>query len=424
MSEHTALPGEREGGRGAPDEGVLRGGFRLLFAGDAISTLGTSISALALQILLIETLHADQQEIGLVRGAQFAPYIIFGLLAGVIADRMRRRPLLIGTDLLGLAIFAAIGGLALAGRLTVPMLAGLVFVFGAVSCLAVAAYQSYIPRLVPERALPAAFARLEQLSQTAGAVGPLAAGALLRWVSAPVAILLDAISYAVSACFLLAIRTPEPAADRGERRHIVAELREGARWVYRHETLRPYALWLHAWFVGHALVTTVLVYYATVDLELSPLAVGLGLACAGVSGALAAGLAPRLSRRFGLGRVFAAVELVSPTWPLIIVFARPGAWALVLLVVTQLLDGLTSVSGSLGMSYRSAVTPDRLRARMNATIRTFNWGGLAIASMVSGVIAATWGTRAALLVGAAVLTVATAYLWRSPYRGAVMPAPD
>lgn len=399
---------------------VLRGDFLRLFVGDAVSTFGSVVSALAIQFLLIDTLRADEQAIGFVRAAQWAPYLLFGLLAGVIAERFRRRQLLIGADVVGFVVFGSIGVLALTGALTVWLLAALVFVFGAVTCLSVAAYQSYVPRLVPERALPDAFARLEQMGQSVGSVGPLAAGSLVRFLSAPIAILVDALSYAVSALCLLTIRTREPGSPP-ERRRIIVELREGARWVYRHQTLRPYALWLHAWFFGRAMVTTVLVYYASVELGLDALTVGLALAGAGVSGFVAAGLAPGLGRRFGIGRVITTVEWVSPLWPVLVVLARPGGWALAVLVVAQVLDGLTAISGSLMMTYRTAVTPDRLRARMNATIRTFNWGGLALASFLSGWVAAHWGSRTAMLAGAGLLLIATAYLRRSAYRDAVLP---
>jgi MFS family permease len=403
-----------------PPDGLGAGYWRL-FTADAISTIGTVVSTLAIQFLLIDTLKADEQAIGLVRAAQWAPYLLFGLLAGVVAERVRRKPLLVLADLLGMTIFGAIGLLALSGRLTVPALSGLVFVFGAVTCVSVAAYQSYVPRLVPERGLPDAFARLEQMGQVIGSVGPVAAGSLVRFFSAPLAVLVDALSYAVSAVVIATIRTPEPAPQGSEQRHLVTELREGARWVYRHETLRPYALWLHSWFIGRAMVVTVLVFYANQELHLDALTVGLILAAAGVSGVAAAGVAPRLGRRFGIGRVITTVEWVSPLWPVLVVLAQPGPWAVTILVVAQLLDGLTAISASLMMSYRTAVTPDRLRARMNATIRTFNWGGLAVASFVSGWVASIWGSRVAILAGAAILLVATAYLRRSAFRAALLP---
>lgn len=408
-------------GQPGPAPAGLGAGYWRMFAADTVSSIGTVVSTLAIQFLLIDTLQADEQAIGLVRAAQWAPYLVFGLLAGVIAERVRRKPLLVAADLLGMTIFGAIGLLALAGRLTVPIVAGLVFVFGAVTCVSVAAYQSYVPRFVPERALPDAFARLEQMGQVVGSVGPVAAGSLVRFLSAPIAVLVDALSYAVSAVVIATIRTPEPPIVRGESRHLVAELREGARWVYRHETLRPYAFWLHSWFVGRAMVMTVLVFYANQELHLDALTVGLILAAAGVSGVVAAGVAPRLGRRFGVGRVITTVEWVSPLWPVLVVLAQPGPWGVAVLVVAMLLDGLTAMSASLMMTYRTAVTPDRLRARMNATIRTFNWGGLAIASFVSGWVASMWGSRVAMLAGAAILLVATAYLRRSAFRAAVLP---
>lgn len=411
-------------GHPSPALAPLGRSFWRLFAADTVSSLGTVISTLAIQFLLIDTLNADEQAIGIVRAAQWAPYLLLGLLAGVVAERVRRRPLLIGADLAGMTIFGTIGVLALTGRLTVPVLAALVFVFGAVTCLSVAAYQSYVPRLVPERALPDAFARLEQMSQVVGSAGPVTAGSLVRFLSAPVAVLVDAASYAVSAILLATISTPEPAPEPRERRRTIDELREGARWVYRHETLRPYAFWLHTWFFGQSLVGTVLVYYANQELHLDALTVGLVLAAAGVSGAIGAGLAPGLGRRLGIGRVITTVEWVTPTWAFLVVLARPGPWAVVVLVAAQLVQGLTSISASLMMSYRTAVTPDRLRARMNATIRTFNWGGLAIASLLSGWLASIWGSRAAMLTGALILLGATAYLWRSPFRDAVLPAGD
>lgn len=400
---------------------MWRGGFGRLFVADAISTSGTVISTLALQFVLIDSLHADQRAIGVVRAAQWAPYLLVGMLAGVLVDRIRRRPVLVVADLVSAAVFATIGILALTGGLTVPILAALVFVAGTVTCAGVAAYQSYVPRLVPDPLLPAAFARLEQMGQVVGSLGPLISGALVRFVTAPIAVLVDAGTYVASALTLWTIRAPEPPAAPSAHRDLRAELREGAAWVYRHDVLRPYALWLHTWFFGTAMVTTVVVYYATVDLHLDPLAVGVAMAGSGLSGLLAAGFAPQLAARFGVGRVITAVEWSTPIWPVLVALAQPGPWALVIVVIAHLIAGLTAITSSLMMSHRTAITPDRLRARMNATIRTFNWGGIAVAAPVSGWIAATWGTRAAILGGAGLLLVATAYLWFSPYRDADFP---
>lgn len=399
----------------------LSASFWYLFASDATSGLGSSVSRLALQLLLIERLHASAAEVGAIRSAQWVPYLLFGLVAGVFADRMRRRPVLVASELLAAAIFATIGVLALLDRLTVPLLAVLVFGAGSLTCLSVAAFQSFVPRVVPERLLPDAFARMAQASSAVDSSGPLVAGTLVRFLGAPVAILLDALSYVTSALLLLRIRVQEPRVPRDRRSSVRQEIAEGARWVYGHHELRPYALWLHSWFFCFTLVSTVLVYFATVELGLGPVTVGAILAVEGASGLLWASVATRLGRRYGVGRVVTLVEWVSPLWAGLILLTPEGPWAVPVLVVAQVAFGAGTISMALMMSHRTAVTPDHLRARMNATIRTFNWGGLAVAALVSGLLASTFGTRVAFGVGAIGMLLATTYLWRSPYRRAVMP---
>jgi len=391
--------------------------FVRFWLADAVSNLGTFVSTLALQLLLIETLHADQTALGVVRAAQWLPYLLFGLLAGVVVDRVRRRPLLIGADALCAVLLGSVGGLALTGHLTVPVLAVLVFGVGCASMFFSAAHLSLLPTIVPAPLLPSANARLAQTYAATQSLGPLVGGALVRLLSAPVAVLVDAVSYAVSALLLLTVRVEEGRPEPGARRHLWTELREGADWVYRHATLGPYAVSLHLWFLSNALVTTVLVYFATVELRLDALGVGLVLAAAGVTGVLGAGVAPRLGRRFGTGRVVVATEWLSPTAYALLLLAQPGPSAVVWPLVANALFGLgMGLKGPLEMSYRNLVTPDRLRGRMNATIRSLNWGSIAVAAPLGGWVAATWGNRAAIGLGVAGLVVSASVLWRSPYR--------
>ncbi len=391
--------------------------FVRYWVADAVSNLGTFVSALALQLLLIETLHADQTALGIVRAAQWLPYLLFGLLAGVVVDRVRRRPLLVAADLLCAVLLGAVGVLALTGHLTVPVLAVLVFCAGSASMFFSAAHLSLLPTMVPSSGLASANARLSQTYSATQSLGPLIGGALVRLLSAPVAVLVDAVSYAVSALVLTTVRVeeerPEPAAER----HLWTELREGARWVYGHATLRPYAVALHLWFFANAMVTTVLVYFATTELHLDAIAVGLVLAATGVTGVLGAGLAPRLGLRFGTGRVITATEWLSPAAYALLLLAQPGPYAVVWPLVANALFGLaTGLKGPLDMSYRNLVTPDRLRGRMNATIRSFNWGSIAVAAPLGGLVAGTWGNRVAIAAGVVGLVVSAVVLWCSPYR--------
>ncbi len=324
------------GRQGEPGRVTGSRDFVRFWVADGVSNLGTFVSTLALQLLLIDTLHADQRAIGLVRSAQWLPYLLFGLLAGVVVDRVRRRPLLVVADLVSAALLGAVGLLALTGRLSVPLLAGLVFLSGSASMFFVAAHQSYLPALVPLRLLPTASARLEQTWTAAQSVGPLVGGVLVRLLSAPVAVLVDAMTYAVSAVLLATIRTREPAPERpvgptsarpgaaAAVGRVVDDLREGARWVYRHEMLAPYAVALHLWFFFNAVVTTVFVYFAATELGLDAVSIGIALAATGLTGVVGAGLAPRLGERFGLGRVVTASEWLSPAAYALLLLARAG----------------------------------------------------------------------------------------------------
>ncbi len=395
---------------------------RLWLAG-TVSWLGTFTFGLALQLLLIENLDADQAAIGLVRSAQWLPALAIGMLAGVLIDRVRRRPVLIAADTVTALATGGIGALALTGLLTVPVLAGLVALVGAASMFYHAAHQSYLPQLVPTKMLPVANARIEQTMTAAEAVGPLVAGALVRFVSAPVAILFNAVSKAASAALLVTIRVEEPVPQRQPDRHLWRELKEGASWVYRHRTLAPDAVSLHLWFFFNSAIMTVFVFHATEQLGLNALTVGLVLSCAGVSGVIGAGLAPRAAERFGLGAVCVVAEWLNPLAFLFLLFAPPSPIGAPLLVVGQLIYGLgAGLKGPLELSYRNAVTPDRMRARMNGTIRSFNWGSIAVAAPLAGLAATKYGNRPVIVVGIAGLVAAALVLTLSPFRSVVMPA--
>lgn len=407
-----------------PSSGVLAyPAFVRLWLSGTVSWLGSFTFGLALQLLLIETLSADQTAIGVVRAAQWLPALAVGLLAGVLTDRMRRRPVLIAADTTTALATGTIAALALTGSLTVPVLAVLVAVVGSASMFFHAAHQSYLPQLVPMELLPVANARVEQTTTAAEAVGPLVVGVLVRFLSAPVAVLFNAVSHAAAALLLASIRVDEPAPPRQPDRQLWRELREGGSWVYRHRILAPYAVSLHLWFLANSAITTVFVFHATEELGLDALTVGLVLSCAGIGGVLGAGLAPRAAERFGVGRVCVVAAWLQPPAYLFLLGAPAGPTGAALLVVGQLVYGLgLGIKGPLDLSYRNAVTPDRLRARMNGTIRAFNWGSIALAAPLAGLAATAYGDRPVIAVGIGALAVSALILTLSPFRNALLPA--
>ena len=121
--------------------------------------------------------------------------------------------------------------------------------------------------------------------------------------------------------------------------------------------------------------------------------------------------------RFGTGRVITTTEWLSPAAYALLLLAQPGPYAVVWPLVANALFGLAmGLRGPLDMSYRNLVTPDRLRGRMNATIRSFNWGSIAVAAPLGGWVAATWGNRVAIAAGVVGLAASALVLWCSPYR--------
>jgi MFS family permease len=398
-------------------------GFVPLWLADSLSNLGIFTFSLALQFLMIDVIGANQIEIGLVRSAQWLPFLLFGLISGVIADRVRRKLLLVGTDVASSVIIFLIAGLAVGGMLTVPTLTMLVFALGSVAVLNGGTHQSFVADLLPTRLLTTGNVALTQTYTAAQTLGPVIAGALVRIIGAPLTMVLNGLSYAASA--LLLCQVPDVDRDRPPaRRSVFGDLREGIGYVYRHPFLAPYALSLHAWFVGNSIAGTVYVFHAT-SIGLDSTAVGLTLACAGVTGLIGASVAERLSKRVGLGVAVPAADVSTGAGWLLIAFTPDSGVAFWVFCAAQLLYGFGfGMTGPLSGSYRNAVTPSELRGRMNTTIRSFNWGLMAVAAPIGGWLAYSVGNRVALGIGGGIIVVSGVALATSRFRNAVMPRDD
>ncbi|MQA81797.1 MAG: MFS transporter [Streptosporangiales bacterium] len=204
-----------------------------------VSEFGTYVTTLAIQVLVVLTLHGGAAEVGLVNAARWVPYLVFGVVAGVLIDRVRRRPVLVVSDLGRGALLLAVPVLAFVHRLELVWLLVVMAVFGAMSLLGDAAAQAFVPRLVPPSLLTSAHARLDQSAAVAQTSGPALAGGLVSLVGAPLAVLVDAVSYLVSGLLLWRVRVEESAPRRVSLRGVPGEAVEGLAWVYRHATLRP-----------------------------------------------------------------------------------------------------------------------------------------------------------------------------------------
>ena len=401
-----------------------RPAFVWFWAASTVSDFGTYVTMLAVQVLVVATLAGTAADVGLVNAARWLPYPVFGLIAGVLADRLRRRPLLVGTDLSRAVLLAAIPLLALGGVLTVPLLAAFMVVFGTLSLINDAAHQSFLPRLVPGRLLLPANARLQQSTAAAQTTGPLLAGGLVAWVGAPLAVLVDAASYLASGVMIARVRAPDSRPAATARPALIAAVREGLSWVYRHRTLRPFALAGHAWFLCSSLLATVYVPFVLRDLGFGAFVLGVTFALAGVGALAGNGLSTRLGAAFGVGRTIAGSRAVEAAGFALVALAPAGAagggWpAVALIAAGQLLFGLgLGAEGPVEMAYRQSVTPDGLQGRMNSTMRSLNRAAIVVGAPLGGLLADAIGNRTALWIGAAGMAAGAAAVSMSALRDA------
>jgi MFS family permease len=394
-------------------------GFGPFWAAATVSSFGTYITTLAIQVLVVLTLHGGAAEVGLVSAARWLPYLLFGVFVGVFVDRARRRPILVTTDFVRGALLIAIPVLAQAHRLSLAVLVAFMIVFGAASLANDAASQSFLPRLVPPRLLTRANARLDQSDAVAQTSGPALAGGLVSLLTAPWAVLVDAVSYFASGLLLLRVPVAEPPSHRFSLRGVRGEAVEGLRWVYRDRTLGPYVLSTHGWFLVNATASTALPLFALRTLGLSPFGLGLALAAGGAGGLLGALSATGLGAHFGAGRtVTACIAGNAVAWT-VIASGWHGWVGWVVFGTGDFLLGLTiGTANANEMGYLQSITPDQLQGRSNATRRSINRAMIVIGAPLGGLLADTVGYRPMLYAAAAGFGVVAASLAISPYRHA------
>jgi MFS family permease len=395
--------------------------FLKLWAGGFVSTLGFHISILAMQLTAAAVLGATPFEMGLLGAAQFLPRLLFGLIAGVWVDRLLRRPVMIVADIGRAVLLASIPVAFVAGWLTMAQLYVVAIGVGSFSVFFGVAAQAYIPALVGRERLVDANARMSAGEAIAQIGGPNLAGALVQVLSAPIAVGLDAISYVVSAVCIAWIRRPEPPVPpRAERRHILAEIREGLAVVAAHPILRALvAASLNIGLFTGGFRGALIVLYL-VEIGISPIEFGLIYGVGGASALVGAFVARPVAVSLGLGRTLVLVHLAMAAFAAFVPLAGvvTAEARLALLLVGQVGLGVVSpIWGINGGSLQQAVTPDRVLGRVNATQQLALFGINPIGAVVGGVIASLAGLQLTLAIAAAGAALTAVLLLLTPVRG-------
>ena len=394
--------------------------FRRFWWAETVSSFGTYVTLLALQTVVVLTLDGDAQDVGWLNSARWLPYLVLGLVVGALVDRVRRRPVMVATDLAQAALLTAIPAAWAFDVLSLPLLLVIVAGYGAASLVNGAASMSFVPRLVPREDLQRAHSRLDGADAVAQAAGPAIAGVLVKLVGAPLAVLVDAATYLFSALVLMTVRVEETAPARTRTPSLAREIREGVRWVYRGSGLAVLASATHVWFAANAVLGAVLAPYALVTLGLSPQQFGIAVAMAGIGAIVGATTSVAGGRVLGTGGAVITAHVVTTAGVVLMLVAGLGTegWsAAAVLGVGQACHGFgIGFSNSHEMSYRQLLTPDELQARTNTTMRSFNRAVIVVVAPLGGLLAVQAGNRTALAVTAVVFALAALMLALSPFR--------
>jgi len=373
--------------------------FRRYWSGQTISLFGDQISAIALPLVGVLTLNATTAEMGFLTALVWVPALLFGLHAGAWVDRRgRRRRTMIGADLGRAALLASIPVSYAFGVLTLWQLYGVAFGVGVFSVLFTVGDPTLFVSIVPKDKYVEGNSLVYGSRAFSFVGGPSVGGALVQFLTAPLAVLADAASFIGSAFFLSRIHPDEPpAAKRGD-----GALTAGVKFIRHSPIVRASLLAASVVNFFNFVFFALFVLYATRYLNVQPGLLGLVLGIGAVGGVLGATATKRLADRFGVGRVYALSFLVFAA-PMALVPAAggPRPLILVILMTAEFIGGFGVMVLDITIgSIFSAVIPDDLRSRVTGAFQAVNYGTRPLGALLGGFLGTLIGPRATLWVAA------------------------
>jgi len=406
----------------ARPRGLLRRSrdYRWYWGGQTVSMLGTYVTAVALPLTAVLTLHAGTLEVGFVAMASYLPNVLLSLPAGEWLERRRRRRIMVACDVVRALTLAMVPAAYLGGWLSIPLLCVVAFVVGAASVVFEIAGFAYIPTLVGVDDVPAAV-RLQQGSATVANIsGPGLAGLLAQAAGPAMAIAVDAASYVASIFGITAARTPEAPPPVPQQR---TGILDGLRMVLRHPFLRALAVHASGYNLAYPIITVNLVVFAVDERGMSAAGYGAALTLGGAGALAGTVIATRMAARWGYGQAFAIALLCSSGLPLLFV-ATPlrGVAFLVFLGLCLLVAGTGGgVTNVLSITLRQVGAPAGFLARTNGGYRLIIYGVLPIGSVAGGLIGHWAGARLGTEIGAIMLAMAALPMLSRRIRGMKKP---
>jgi MFS family permease len=372
--------------------------FVVLWTGQTISLVGSAVTTIALPLAAIAVLRASPLQVGLLTAATYAAFALVALPAGVVVDRLRKRPIMICCDCARLVIIgsvpvaAAFHRLALAQLYAVALTAGVCAVFFDVS------QQSFVSSLLAPEDLTEGFGKLGASASFGQVSGRGLASALVAVIGAARAITADALSYAVSVTCLLSLKVVEPRPERKSAgiRQLRREVAEGLQFITRRPILRKTTESSAAGNLFIAMQISLNLLFLVRVLQVRPALAGLVTALGALGGIMGGMLAASIGRRIGTARVLCFSHLTFGAPAILLPFAEPG-WRIALFVVGYGASAFAcAIFGASQVAYRQSICPPELRGRMNAASRWIIWGTLPVGGLLGGIIGSAVGLRPAI----------------------------
>jgi Na+/melibiose symporter-like transporter len=391
--------------------------FLKLWIGQTVSQMGSWISRIALPLTAVLILGASPFQMGLLSGADAAAVLVFGLFAGAWADRLRKRPILIGADLGRLLV---LGTVPLAAAWHSLNMGHLYLVAAASSILTVffdVSYQAYLPSLVTLENILEGNSKLTLTQSLAEVVAPGLTGMLVQWITAPMAILFDAFSFLFSAMFIWLIRKPEPLPERASQPHIGREIAEGLRVSWNHPILRALLqrTATASFFMGF--IGALYMIFAIRELGLSAGLLGVIISVGGAGSLGGALVSERLVHRFGVGPTLIGSAIVVGAGSLLVPMAHGSVMmCAAFLAAAQLFDVAWPVYNINELSLRQSIAPPQLLGRVNSAAHLLFRGVLPVGAMAGGILAQGIGMRLTMFAGSVGFLLSTLWLLFSPIR--------
>jgi MFS family permease len=360
-------------------------------------------------------LTASAFEVALLAVLEFLPFLIFTLPAGVWIDRLARRPILVAADLVRAVALGSVPFAYALDALTIWQLYAVGFVVGIGTVFFDVSYQSYLPSLVRRDQLVDGNSKLELSRASSQVGGPGLAGGLIGLLTAPVAVLVDAISFVASALFLARIEAREELPPREERRSLRAELMEGLRFLFADKRIRAVASSTMVFNFFSNVTFSIFLVYAVRELGLGAGTIGVVFAIGNLGALAGAMLARRVSGRLGVGPTIALGA--SSSAALILVPLAPQSQPIPFLIAAGVVMSFGVVIYNItSLSFQQEITPDRMLGRLNASRRFLVWGVIPLGALAGGTLASLIGLRPTLFVGAIGIVSATLPILFSPLR--------